>query len=85
VTGARDSLPEDLERSVARVKSVTSLPLCVGFGISTAAQAAQVARIADGVIVGSRIVQLMEAGGDLASLRTFIRELRAAIDKEESP
>jgi tryptophan synthase alpha chain len=55
VTGARERLPANLEKFVARVKKVASQPLCVGFGISTPEQAKQVARIADGVIVGSSL------------------------------
>jgi tryptophan synthase alpha chain len=62
------------------VRSATKLPLCVGFGISNARQAGQVAGIADGVIVGSRIVNLM-GEGSTASLQGFIRELRSAVDQ----
>lgn len=80
VTGARDELPPGLDKFAARVRSVTKLPLCVGFGISNARQAAQIARIADGVIVGSRIVNLM-GEGSTAGLQSFIRELRSAIDQ----
>ncbi|HEY65163.1 MAG TPA: tryptophan synthase subunit alpha [Caldilineae bacterium] len=58
ITGARDRLPPDLEAFVARVRVATHLPLAVGFGISTPEQAAQVARIADGVVVGSALVKL---------------------------
>jgi tryptophan synthase alpha chain len=80
VTGARDELPPGLGEFAARVRRATGLPLCVGFGISTARQAGQVAGIADGVIVGSRIVNLM-GEGSTAGLQNFIRELRSAIDK----
>ena len=81
VTGARDSLPPDLAAFVARVRSVATQPLCVGFGISTPEQARQVARIADGVIVGSRIIQLMESGdGSTAAVGNFAKELRQALD-----
>ncbi len=58
ITGARDRLPADLEAFVGRVRSATDLPLAVGFGISTPEQAAQVAEIADGVVVGSALVKL---------------------------
>ncbi|MBN2463731.1 MAG: tryptophan synthase subunit alpha [Dehalococcoidia bacterium] len=81
VTGTRDNLPPELGTFVDRVRSVANQPLCVGFGISTPEQARQVSRIADGVIVGSRIIQLMEAG-DLESVGDFIKELRHAMDKE---
>ncbi len=81
VTGARDKLPENLEAFVARVKKIASQPLCVGFGISTPEQARQVAQIADGVIVGSRIIQLMEIEDNFLSLSKFIRDLRVTLDK----
>src|SRR6185436_6474237 len=53
VTGARDQLPKDLPETVARLRRATSLPICVGFGVSTPDQARAVARLADGVVVGS--------------------------------
>ncbi len=82
VTGVRDTLPRDLETFVARVRKVATQPLCVGFGISTSEQARQVAQIADGVIVGSRIIQLMEAADkSLTVVGDFVRELRVALDK----
>jgi tryptophan synthase alpha chain len=78
VTGARDRLPANLEVFVSRVKEQVTQPLCVGFGISTPSQAKRVARLADGVIVGSRIIQLMESE-DMPQLREFIRGLRNAL------
>jgi tryptophan synthase alpha chain len=80
VTGAREKLPKDLSAFVARVKKIASQPLCVGFGISTPEQARQVARIADGVIVGSRIIQLMEVEDGFTSLAKLVKDLRKAID-----
>jgi len=81
VTGARETLPEGLDAFVGRVRSVARLPLCVGFGGSTAAQAAGVAKLADGVIVGSSIVKLMEADPSLAAVGRFVRGLREALDR----
>ncbi len=81
VTGARDRVPADLEAFVTRVRNTTAQPLCVGFGISTPEQASRIARIADGVIVGSRIIQLMEKEDDFASLAELVRSLRGSIDK----
>lgn len=81
VTGARESLPEDLEAFIARVRTMAKQPLCVGFGISTPEQAKQVAHLADGVIVGSRIIQLMESDKSKDSIASFIRGLRRAIDE----
>jgi len=57
ITGARSDLPPDLAEFVQRVRRYTDLPLAVGFGIGTGAQAAAVAKIADGVIVGSALVK----------------------------
>ncbi|MBA7504036.1 Tryptophan synthase alpha chain [subsurface metagenome] len=81
VTGARDNLPAGLEDFVTRVRRVASQPLCVGFGISTPKQANQIARIADGVIIGSRIIQLMESEDrSMAAVRDFVTKLREALD-----
>lgn len=80
VTGARDSLPENLGEFIARVRKQTAKPLCVGFGISTAEQARQMGGMADGVIVGSRIIQLIETDSSLKELGDFARQLRQALD-----
>ncbi|MBI2917504.1 MAG: tryptophan synthase subunit alpha [Chloroflexi bacterium] len=81
VTGARASLPADLEAFVRRVRQATDLPLCVGFGISTAEAARRVAAVADGVIVGSRLLQMIKGARDpAASASAFIAELRQALD-----
>ena len=83
VTGARESLPEDLEKFVARVRQVASQPLCIGFGISTPQQAKGVSLIADGVIIGSRLIQLMEADESLAGVENLIRDLRHTLDQPD--
>ena len=80
VTGARESLPSDLEAFVGKVRQATSKPLCVGFGISTAEQANRIAGIADGVIIGSRLIQLMESDDSLASVGGFVKEVRRTLD-----
>jgi tryptophan synthase alpha chain len=66
------------------VHAVTDLPVAVGFGLSTPAQAAQVAGFADGVVVGSALVDRMGRGG-VAPALAFLRELRAALDSARSP
>ena len=60
ITGERDRLPADLERNVAELKSLTDRPVCVGFGIHKAEQVAELAKFADGAIVGSAIVTRMK-------------------------
>lgn len=80
VTGARESLPQELEAFVKKVRNFTSKPLCVGFGISNEVQAAQVGKIADGVIVGSRLLQLIDSP-PFSRLEAFVRSLRSALDK----
>lgn len=84
VTGARSELPDGLEVFVDRVRAVSKQPLCVGFGISAPEQAERVARIADGVIVGSRILQLAEQDRTLTRVAAFTRELRVAVDRVSS-
>jgi tryptophan synthase alpha chain len=76
VTGARDKLPEELEGFVARVRARTEIPLCVGFGVSTPEQARRIAEVANGVIIGSRIIQLIKEDTSLKSLHLFIKGLR---------
>ncbi len=79
VTGAKKALPPELEGFVQRVRQRTNQPLCVGFGISTVEQAKRVARVADGIIVGSRLIQLIKEDATLSSLRAFISSLRKAL------
>jgi tryptophan synthase alpha chain len=62
-TGERGELPPGLEETVNRVRGAAHVPVAVGFGISTPAQAGAVAAIADGVIVGSRLVRAAKEGG----------------------
>ena len=81
-TGARRELPPALVHGVRQLKLLTTKPVCVGFGISTPAQAATVARIADGVIVGSALIQAMEGAGRAAAPRraaAFLTRLRRAV------
>ena len=80
VTGAREALPGNLKEFVTRVRKQTDKPLCIGFGISTVEQARQLAGMADGVIVGSRIIQLIESDSSLRELADFTRQLRLALD-----
>ncbi len=60
VTGARTELPSDLAAFIERVKEPTTLPVAVGFGVSQPEQARQIARFADGVIVGSALIDLID-------------------------
>ena len=78
VTGERSDLPAELPATVARLRSATTLPLCVGFGISRPEQARSVAKLADGVVVGSAIVRAADESVD-AALR-LAASLRSAID-----
>jgi tryptophan synthase alpha chain len=80
VTGASSALATTLAESIAAVRRATSLPIAVGFGISTPEQARTVGRMADGVVVGSALVEILgrdgvrEAGRFLASLRRALDE-----------
>ncbi len=85
VTGARTVLPPGLEAFIQRVRSLTQKPLCVGFGISAPEQAGQISEIADGVIVGSKLIQLMKEDPSLKSLQIFVREMREDINARSHP
>lgn len=79
VTGASRELATGLEAYIARVRAASPLPLAVGFGISTAEQARAVAHLADGVVVGSALVERLGREGPAAAGR-MLAELRAALD-----
>jgi len=85
VTGERDGLPDGLAELVAAVRSDATVPAAVGFGIGTPEQVAAVGRIADGVIVGSRLVRAVAeadgAGAAVEAVSEFIRAAREAISQ----
>src|SRR6266536_1080377 len=80
VTGARQQMPEDASGLVKRIRRFTKLPVAVGFGISTPEQFASVGEFAEGAVVGSAIVQLIEQnpGREAAAVAEFVRQLSAA-------
>ena len=77
ITGSANTAPaERMAAHIAAIRNATGLPLCVGFGVKTPADVAAIARIADGVVVGSAIVQrIHETGADVGQLRDFVRVL----------
>ena len=85
VTGSREKLSEQVEGLIAKLKKLTGVPVCVGFGISKPEHAAKVAAAgADGVIIGSKIVKIIEENlgnkeKTLAEISTFIKEVKASI------
>ncbi len=89
VTGARGDVPTDLKDFVDRIRAVTDKNLAVGFGISTPAHVAKVAALADGVVVGSAILNAIDAAGGqdatpaerAAKVQAFIAELKAGAKK----
>jgi tryptophan synthase alpha chain len=83
-TGARESVSSQLESLVARARAVTGVPLLAGFGIATPEQAAAAASLADGIVVGSRAVQVADEAG-AAGLRDYVASLRAALDELAVP
>ena len=83
ITGARAALQADLAGFIGRVRAQTATPLAVGFGISTPEQAATVGRLADGVIVGSALVNAVDAAGDKpAAAAAFVRSLAAGLSED---
>lgn len=79
VTGARDDVPDELPGTLGRLRRATTLPICVGFGISNAAQARRIGSLADGIVVGSAIVRA--AGESVGAAAKLASNLRAALDE----
>lgn len=81
ITGLQQAAQASIEEAVARLKAGTDLPVAVGFGVRTPEQAANIARVADGVVVGSAIVELIAKHGASAAgaVREYVASLSAAI------
>jgi tryptophan synthase alpha chain len=79
ITGEREALPADLPETIERVRAATDVPVAGGFGISTPDQARRVAELADGVIVGSRVVRAADEGGAEA-VGELVAELARALE-----
>jgi tryptophan synthase alpha chain len=79
VTGARAELPADLAQNLRVLRGLTTKPVCVGFGIGSPEQAALVGRLADGVIVGSAIVSLIEGNAGSSDLVSRVGDFVAAL------
>ena len=81
VTGVRENITTDIKSLVERIKGQTQIPVAVGFGISKPEQAREIARYADGVIIGSAIVRIIEEYGDGAGehIARYISSIKAAL------
>jgi len=77
ITGAAEAVAGDVGPEVARIKGATDLPVCVGFGVKTPERSAEIARVADGVVVGSAIVDQIGDGKSPADVLDFVRALAA--------
>ncbi|MFI3253719.1 MAG: tryptophan synthase subunit alpha [Eubacteriales bacterium] len=82
VTGVRSEISVDVPSVVAQVKSNTDTPVAVGFGISTPEQGAEIGKYADGIIVGSAIVKIVEAEGKNSpnKVEAFARKMKKALE-----
>lgn len=82
ITGERKVLPDDIENNISRIKKYSNKPVAVGFGISTAAQVREVCKVADGAIVGSAIVKVIEGSrgksGLAGKVGKFVGKLKSA-------
>ena len=83
-TGARKAVSSQLAGLVARARAVTDVPLLAGFGIATPEQAAEAGALADGVVVGSRAIEVAEDSG-AEGLRRYVASLREALDRAGAP
>ena len=80
VTGERDRVAESSRLLAKRLKAATDKPVVMGFGISTPAQAAEVAEEADGVVVASALMRILLDGGDAVAVGDAVARIRAALD-----
>jgi len=89
ITGEGRGLPEDIKNNVSRIKRYTGKPVAVGFGISTPAQVKEICNLADGAIVGSAIVKVIEQNigkvGALRKVGTFVEKLKSGTVCQKSP
>ena len=84
MTGVKEAVAGDVAPAVARVRSATGLPVAVGFGVKTAERAAEIARVADAVVVGSALVDRIEAAvtenrAPVADVLSLARDLSHAV------
>jgi tryptophan synthase alpha chain len=81
ITGLQQAAQVSIEEAVSRLKAGTDLPVAVGFGIRTPEQAANIARVADGVVVGSAIVEVIAEHGSSAApyVKDYVKSLSDAI------
>ncbi|MBL43809.1 MAG: tryptophan synthase subunit alpha [Sphingomonadaceae bacterium] len=79
ITGMQQAAIESIEANVSRIKKATDIPVAVGFGVRTPQQAAEIARVADGVVVGSALVDLVAEHGTAAPAK--LRELTSALSQ----
>lgn len=88
VTGARKSISSELKRDVKNLTKITTKPICVGFGVSGALHAREIAQVADGVIVGSAIIKVIEKNLDnkrvlVSKVGSFARSIAKAVHRCE--
>jgi len=83
VTGTAAPRIEDIKREVSKIRKITKLPLAVGFGISNTKQAQEIASIADGIVIGSAVVRLIDENKENIDLikivSKYIREIKDAL------
>ena len=80
VTGVREGIPDYLPDFVVKVRAKATQPLAIGFGISSPAQAGAIAGLADGVIIGSKLITLIDEDRTLGKLTVFINSIRLELD-----
>jgi tryptophan synthase alpha chain len=86
ITGKQQAAQASIEQAVAHLKSGTNLPIAVGFGVRTPEQASAIGKVADGVVVGSAIVDIIGEHGKNAAphVKDYVASLRAALDQKEA-
>jgi tryptophan synthase alpha chain len=83
VTGATQTIPKDLHQNVKAIKKITRKSVLVGFGVSNAEQARNICKIADGIIVGSAIIERLKTKNPVRTVSAYVRNLAQAIRTNE--
>ena len=86
ITGKQQAQQASIENAVAKLKAATDVPVAVGFGVRTPDQASAIGRVADGVVVGSAIIEVVGAHGSAAPpfVQEYVASLRAALQAREA-
>lgn len=84
ITGKKKAVPADVGKNLKKLRKITKKPVCVGFGVTSPGQARAIARYADGIVIGSEAIRVINKAGSQAkaetALKKFVRSIRRGLD-----